>query len=161
VGARRIKGDADDVIVVDDTYFPILMATWFDSPSEAAVRGYFAWLDEMLERAKKTRVPLVNVTDSTLAGIPTATVRRVIAELTKAWQAAGADASRVTSFVVVDKAVIRGVLQVLAWLHGDLSSKQVATCEEALTGALDVLARAGCKTPQGLSPKAWQRPAKL
>ncbi len=158
MSARWIKGDGGDVIVVDDTYVPVLVATWFDAASEGAVRGYFAWLHEMLGRAVKEKVPLVNVTDSTQAGMPSATARRLIAELTKAWEAAGANPSRVTSFVVVDKPIIRGVLQVLAWLHGDLKNTQVATCEQALTGALEVLARAGCKAPQGLVPRSWKRP---
>jgi hypothetical protein len=158
VSTRWINGDSDDVIVVDDTYFPVLVATWFGAPSEGAVRVYFGWLEEMLEQALRDNVPLVNVTDSTAAGVPDARVRRVIAELTKTWEAAGAGPSRVTSCVVVDSAVIRGVLQVLAWLHGDLKTMQVSTCEKALTEAIEVLRRAGCTPPTGLVPKAWTRP---
>jgi hypothetical protein len=160
VTARWIKGDADDVIVVDDTYFPVLITTWFGAPSEGAVRDYFGWLHAMLGRALRDDSPLVNVTDSTAAGVPDATVRRVIAELTKKWESAGAGPPRVSSCVVVDSAVIRGVLQVLAWLHGDLQTSQVSTCEKALDEALDILRRAGRKPPLGLVPKAWRRPPK-
>jgi hypothetical protein len=156
-----MEGEADDVIVVDDTYFPIIVSTWFGAPTERAVRSYFAWLDEVLGRATRGKVPLVNVTDSGNAGVPTAAVRRLIADLTKQWEASGATAARVTSFVVVDNAIIRGVLRALAWLHGDLKSPQYATCAAALTAALEVLARAECKAPAGLVPSAWRRLSKI
>jgi hypothetical protein len=157
---RWIDGDAGDVIVANDTYFPIIVATWFGSPSERAVRGYFAWLDEMLARALRERVPIVNVTDSGLADVPTADVRRLVAELAKQWERAGATKDRVTSCVVVDNALIRGVLRALSWLHGDMKSQQFATCEAALAAALDILARAAQKPSKRLVPSARKRPEK-
>jgi hypothetical protein len=157
---RWIEGEADDTIVVDDTHFPVIIATWMGSPTPSAVRGYFAWLDDMLARAKRERTILVNVTDSTLAGMPSADVRRLVADLTKAWGRQGAD-GLVSAHVVVDNALIRGVLRALAWLHGDMRTIQHATCEQALEASIDTLRASGLVPPASLVPSAWRRPSRV
>jgi hypothetical protein len=153
-------GDKDDVVVADDTHFPVIVATWHGAPSERSVRAYFAWLGPQLLRSKREGCPLVNVSDSGKAGVPDADVRRLIADLTKQWEAAGADDRRVTSIVVVENAVLRGVVSAIAWLHGSLKTSQYATCEEALDAALAVLLRAGRPAPPRLSPSRWRRPGR-
>ena len=158
MGSRLIEGGSQDVVFADDTYFPIIIATWIGPASERAVRGYFAWLDEMLARAVRESTPVVNLTDSGLAGLPSADVRRLIAELTAEWGRRGADAHAITAFVVVDSAVMRATLSALAWLHGGLKTTHFATCEAALDAAIEVLAEAGRKPPAGLVPSKWRRP---
>jgi len=158
MGTRWIEGNAEDVIVVDDTHFPVVVSTWIGAPTERAVRGYFAWLHELLPRAIREGTPLVNVTDSGLAGLPSGDVRRLIADLTVEWERSGADKQAVSSFVVVESAVMRGALRALAWLHGDMKTTQFATCEEALEAAIQVLARARRPAPPLLVPSRWHRP---
>jgi hypothetical protein len=158
VGARWIEGEKDDVIVVDDSHFPVIVSTWIDAPTEQAVRGYFAWLDEMLARAVRDDTPIVNVSDAGQAELPTAEVRRLVADLTGEWERRGADSGRVTSLVVIESAVMRGVLNALAWMHGNFKTRQFSTCEEALAAALHVLERARCPAPPLLVPSQWRRP---
>jgi hypothetical protein len=160
MGARWIEGNKDDVVVVDDTHFPVIVATWVGAPTERAVRGYYAWLDGMLARALRDQCPIVNITDSGQAGIPSAEVRRLIADLTKAWELAGGDRVKITAFVVVESAVIRGVLNALGWLHGNLKTTQFDTCEHALEAAIEVLRRAGKPAPPLLVPARWRRPGR-
>lgn len=156
-----LEGSSGDAIATDDTYFPILVATFVGAPTEETIRPYFAWLDRMLARAARERVPLVNVTDSGLSGVPSAQARRLIADLTKAWEQSGAGPRvPVTSYVVVENTAIRGALRVLGWLHGDLRAVNVATAKEALDHALEDLARAKVAAPPGLNPSRWQRPAR-
>jgi hypothetical protein len=159
VGARWIHGEADDVIVVDDTHFPLVVATWIGAPTPPAVRDYFAWLNAILERAQREGTSFVNVGDGRLAGVPSAAVRALIADLSKEWYARHAG-KQLKAVVVVDNPLIRGVLRALAWLAGDLDTEQIATCEEALTFAVRLLERSGVKPPRGLVPSAWQPPGR-
>jgi len=160
MGVQWIEGDGEDVIVADDTHFPVVVTTWMGAPTERAVRGYFVWLHELLARALREGTPLINVTDSGLAGLPSGDVRRLIAELTAKFEAAGADPHAVSAFVVVESAVMRGVLRALAWLHGGMKATQVATCQEALEAGLAVLAKARRPAPPTLVPSRWRRPAR-
>lgn len=152
------RGTTGDMIANEDGYFPILITTWFRAPTEPLVRGYYRWLHEQLDRAKREGMPLVLVTDSGPAGVPSADVRRLIVELTTAWEKAGATEIRIASYVVVESAVMRGVLSTLSWLHGDMSNENVATCEQALTRALEALARRRIPPPPGLVPSRYRRP---
>ncbi len=158
---RWADGTDGDVIAMDDTYFPVIVATWVGAPTERSVRAYFKWLDEMLARARRDVTPLVNVTDAGPAKTPGPDVRRLISELTKQWEGTGADKHAVTAYVVVDNALIRGVLTALGWLHGDLHATHVASCTEALEAALRDLARARKPAPPGLLPAKWRRPERF
>ena len=60
--------------------------------------------------------------------------------------------------VVLESALIRGVMSALAWLHGDMRTQQFGTCEDALDAALTVLTKAGWPTPPRLVPSRWRRP---
>jgi hypothetical protein len=156
-----LEGSAGDGVMVDDTYFPVVVSTWFGAATEPAVRAYFAWLHRVLGRAQAGRVPaLVNITDAGPAGNPSPDVRRLIAELTVGWEKAGADQLHVTSYVVVESAVIRGVLTALGWLHGDMKAENLASCSQAIERALADLAAAGVSPPVGLDPARWRRPGR-
>ena len=158
---RRIEGTDDDVIVMDDTYFPVVVATWFGAPSEKAVRIYFEWAREMVARATREGARIVNITDAGPAKTPDAAVRRLIADLTKALEAAGGNDEAMMSYVVVENAVIRGVMTALGWLHGNLKAHHVSTCAEALEAGIRELARARMPLPKGLEPAKWRRPERL
>jgi hypothetical protein len=152
------RGSEGDSIANDDTFFPILISTWFGSPTETLVRSYYRWLHEQLDRSKRERLPLIIVTDSGPAGVPSAEVRRLIADLTLEWDKAGATEARVGSYVVIENALMRGVITTLNWLHGNLQSENVATCERALTLALNDLSRRRVPAPTGLVPAKYRRP---
>lgn len=155
---RWADGTDGDMIAMDDTYFPVIVATWVGAPTEKSVRVYFAWLHEQLTRALRERSPMVNITDAGPAKNPSPDVRRLIAELTKKLEDAGADKKAVTAYVVIENAVIRGVMTALGWLHGNMAAVHVASCTEALQLGIRDLSRARKAAPSGLDPTKWKRP---
>lgn len=155
---RWADGTDSDMIAMDDTYFPVIVATWVGAPTEKSVRAYFQWLHEMLARAKRDSTLFINITDASLAKTPAPDVRRLIAELTTTLENAGADKNAVSAYVVVDNPLIRGVLTALGWLHGSMNVTHVATCKEALDLGLRQLGRARKPAPHGLDPAKWRRP---
>ncbi len=157
---RWADGTDGDMIAMDDTYFPVIVATWVGAPTERSVRVYFQWLQEVFARAKRDGTVLVNITDAGPAKTPSPDVRRLIAELTKELEDAGADKQAVAAYVVIENAVIRGVLTALGWLHGNMQVTHVASCTEALEAGIAVLARNRKRAPQGLDPARWQRPSR-
>lgn len=129
------RGSNGDAIVVDDGYFPVVVSTWFGKASESAARAYYAWLGDVLRRALRERQVLVNVVDAAKAEVPTADVRRLISDLTREWEKSGATPATVRALVVIESAPIRGVLNVLNWLHGDMHTENVASLDAAARSA--------------------------
>lgn len=155
-----LHGSEGDAIVVDETYFPVVISTWYGAASPQAVRAYYEWLGRMLANAMASQRLLVNVVDSAHAGVPSAEVRRLISELTLEWEQRGADASTVRAFVVIESAAIRGVLNVLAWLHGGMKSVNVASLDAAVEGSLAALSAVGQPAPPGFVVGRVTRPAR-
>lgn len=153
-----LRGPSGDAIVFDDGLFPVVVSTWYGRASEEAVRGYFERLGAALSRARGEGTVLVNVVDSAGAEVPSAEVRRLIADLTLAWEKGGAGPDTVKAFVVVESTAIRGVLNVLNWLHGGMRSENVASLDAAVSRAVEALRAAGQPVPAGLAPGKVQRP---
>ncbi|MBX7196689.1 MAG: hypothetical protein K1X94_31845 [Sandaracinaceae bacterium] len=149
---RVLPGSTGDVIVFDDTHFPVIIATWFGRASEASVRAYYAALGEQLARALADRLVLVNVVDTGPAEVPPADVRRLIDELNAEWERKGATDETVRAIVVIESSAIRGVLQVLGWLHArGLRTVNVSDVATAMRTANDTLLGLGHAPPLGLS----------
>lgn len=155
---RWITGPGIDALATEDMFFPVVVSTWFGPPTEPLVRGYFAWLAEQVERAQRSNLPLVNITDAGLARSPSAEVRRLIADETKRMKGGQRP---VKDYVVIENAVMRGVLNAISWLHGDLRAVMVATTAQAIDAAIRDLAHAGCPAPSGLQPLRWRRPDRV
>lgn len=149
---RVLEGDGD-AIVFDDSCYPVVVSTWFGSASEKSVRAYYAELSRTLAATMREGRLLVNVVDSAHAKLPSSDVRRVITEMTVAWEEEGASRETVRAFVVVENAAIRGALQVLEWLHptGNMSSTNVASHAEAMKVAREALEARGQIAPPGLA----------
>ena len=146
-------------IVVDDRAWPIVIATWFGSPTVALVDRYFEHHDTVLARARAARERIVLVTDTSATDGASASVRRRVVERT---QAQPPDAAQLTlkSYVVLDSTIIRGVVTALAWVYPALGqSDNVATLAIALESALADLRAAGV-TPPSLDPARAKRPAR-
>lgn len=160
-GAMRhaIRGSGGDTIVFDDTYFPVVVSTWFGRASDPAVRAFYEHLGRSVRRAIAEATILVNIVDSGPAEVPTADVRRLISELTTAWENEGAGPDTVCAIVVVESAPIRGVLNVLGWLHpGGMRTVHVASLDRAVSGGLDALRAKGRPLPAGLELGTLTRP---
>ncbi|MBN8616220.1 MAG: hypothetical protein J0L92_36860 [Deltaproteobacteria bacterium] len=155
-------GADDDVIVLDTTHFPVVLSTWFGRASAESIRPFYAALDTALERARREGKLLVNVVDSAQAEVPTAEVRRLISELTDAWEKKGAGPDTVKAFVVVENAAIRGVLQVLSWMHpsGGMKSVNVPSLAAAVTAAIEAMRERGIEPPPTFTVGRITRPTR-
>ena len=154
----RIRDGASGV-VLDTRYWPVVFATWVGEPTQPAVVRYFDASDDLFVRARKERTRFVLVTDAALAGRPSPKVRKLIADETNAQPS---DALELTlgSIIVVENALIRGVVTALTWILPRLRDSQtVGSIEHAIDVALRTLDDARIPHPPGLAAASYRRPA--
>ncbi len=154
----RIR-DGGSTIVVDTQHWPVVFATWFGDPTEAAVTRYFEVHDTLFVRARKERKPFVLVTDAAHAHRPSPKVRKLIADKTNAQPS---DAAELTlgSIIVVENTLIRGVVTALTWILPRLKDSQtVGSIEDAVDVALRMLDDRRLVRPLSLSAAGYRRPA--
>lgn len=159
MGVTVIRGAGGDSIVVQDQWFPVVCSTWRASPSLVVIEQYFDWLNRVLDRAQREGLAVVNITDAGLAGLPDADVRRMIAERTKEVDFARAPKG-FRAITVVESSVIRGVMNALAWMHGDMQMKNttVASRKDAIDQAQSWLRSIGITPPLELAQGLLERP---
>ena len=146
-------------IVVDSQYWPVVFATWVGEPNESAVTRYFEASEPLWARARKERTRFVLVTDAARTGRPNAKVRKLIADKTNA-QTPDTQDLAAGSIIVVENALIRGVVTALGWILPRLKdSTIVGGIEEAVTTALRLLDEQGLARPPGLTAQRYRRPA--
>lgn len=155
-----IHGSNGDSIVVQDQWFPIVCSTWRGSPSTQVIERYYDWLDAVVQRAKREATAVVNITDAGLSGVPDASVRRMIAERTKDFDFARATKG-FRAVTIVENAVIRGVMNALAWMHGDMEMKSytVASRKDAIEQAQAWLRGVGVVSPVDAMQGLLERPS--
>lgn len=150
--------DGGSVVVLDARYWPVVFATWFDEPTESLVRKYFEAHDVLLERGRANREPFVLVTDTFATKQPSAKARRLVADLTNA-QPAHAASLTIGSIIVIESAILRGVVTALQWILPRMAdSICVATISQAVERSLSTLDERGVKRPETLSAASYQRP---
>lgn len=148
----------DNVVVCVDRHYPILIQTTYGAATPAAVRQYFRWMHEQADRGLKDGVSLALVTDAGAAGVPDADTRRLIAELASELNAKIPPKLRWYTAVVVDNRLVRGVLNTLAWLQGDLQMDYVDSRAEAFARSRAHLIKAGIAVPSTLDERLNERP---
>jgi hypothetical protein len=152
--------DGEASIVIDARLWPIVIATWFGRPSETLVEQYFTAHDRYLQRARDERGKLVLITDTFATERPSPVARKRIVELTK-MQAPDTRSLTLESYIVIENAVIRGVVTALAWVYPQMSESQnVASLGVALERARLSLMEAGLRPPVDLVASAYARPAR-
>lgn len=152
-------GDGD-VIICEDRHYPILVMTFFGAASVRGVRQHFRWMHEQADRALRERISLAVVMDSGLSGVPDAETRRVIADEATALNAKIPSALRWHTSVVVENRLIRGVLQTLSWLQGELSMEYAHSRAEAIESARAHCAKQGLALTTTPSVERPARPAR-
>ena len=148
----------DNVVVCVDRHYPVIIQTTYGAASPTAVRQYFRWMHEQAERGLKDGIALALVTDAGAAGVPDADTRRLIAELASELNAKIPPKLRWYTAVVVDNRLVRGVLNTLAWLQGDLQMDYVDSRAEAFSRARAHLLKLGIAVPSTLDERLHERP---
>jgi hypothetical protein len=146
-------------IVLDTEHWPVVFATWFGEPNEAAVSRYFAKSEELFARARRARQKFVLVTDAASAERPSAKVRKLIADKTNQ-QPSDAPELTAGSIIVVENTLIRGVVTALTWILPRLSDSEIVSgIDIAISRALELLDGQRIARPATLGPGRYRRPA--
>ena len=121
--------DGESVVVVDVRHLPLVVTTWFGSPTLGLVDAYDEWLRRFVESSSVSDRRVVLLDDATRAERPTPQVRGRLAKL-------DCPTSVVVARVIVARtAAIRGAVTALTWSTG----KQLRTVETIEAGVSDCL----------------------
>jgi hypothetical protein len=143
------------VEVLDDSAWPVVYARFRGVATTEGYDEYAHWLERQIERATHEKGKIVSINDTIGAIQVSSEVRRHIASWLERHNAAGASAVTAGSFVVINSAVVRGVMTALSWVAKDRMGGvvSVSSVEEAWDGALAALAVDGI--PVAVKRPAW------
>ena len=134
---------------LDDQAWPIVYAR-FEGPS--TVEGfaeYAAWLETLVARARAERTRFITISDTRGGLQVTPDVRRYIGQWVAGLAESGFTASTVGTIVVLDSAIVRGVMTAISWVSraqmADVSTQ--ATVEGAWQQAIELASAAGLRVP--------------
>lgn len=143
---RRVDGESE--FFIDTSHLPLLITTWFGSPTIGLVEVYSEWLVRFVERSRKDGRKFVILDDAIRAGRPAPPVRALLAKIQ-----CPADVV-IDRVVVVDTAAIRGALTALSWITGN-PIKTTPAIDQGVRDCLARLDESGVARP----PKFEFRPA--
>ncbi|MBZ0116315.1 MAG: hypothetical protein K8H88_04955 [Sandaracinaceae bacterium] len=146
------QGAAD----LDIRYDPVIITTWWGVADRAVVDGVFDAMEEVMRKAQRERRRLVYLSNVAQPGMPTAVVRKHMAERSKRIEDAYPDIS-VGSLVVMESDISRAALKAIQWLmnKGD-SMIVVGTLAEAFKRAGDLMEAAGQRRPRLPNPSEYR-----
>jgi hypothetical protein len=136
---RRVDGESE--FVIDTSHMPLLITTWFGSPTLGLVEAYTEWFVRFVERSRAAGQKFVILDDAIRAGRPAPPVRGLLA---KVQCPSDVVLDRV---VVVDTAAIRGALTALSWITGN-PIKTTPAIEQGVRDCLAQLDAAGVARPR-------------
>lgn len=144
-------------IVVDTRFEPIVIATWFDAPEQSAIRRFFAWNNDVIERARVAG-GYVLITDSDCASRPAAIERKLISTLTDQLPE-DTKTLKLGDYIVLNNPVVRAAIMAMRWVGANpWAITTVKTCAQAIEGGLQDLRNARMRPPAGLDPATYRPP---
>ena len=125
-----------------------------------AVREFFRWNEEVIERGRKEQGYLM-ITDADRAARPPPEVRRLVAQLTDEIPDDAKELS-MGGYLVITSALVRGAVTALQWMTREKwITTQVGSMADAIHRAFIDLDKAGHRRPRGLDPNAYEPARKL
>jgi hypothetical protein len=149
---RVFDGDAE--LVLDDRLSPILIATWFGSPSATTIDAFHAWVDDRIAEARAQGEHLVLINDSIDSGRLDAAARRKFAEHEFDTNVLIAVPTVITS------SLIRGAVTAMGWMLGE-KMKSVTTWKtlpDAFDHARTALREVDARPPAPSRINSYVRP---
>ncbi|HEY1098858.1 MAG TPA: hypothetical protein VGF99_08010, partial [Myxococcota bacterium] len=118
---------------LDDSAWPIAYARFTGESSLEGFQRYTAWLEAMVERARREQCRFVCVNDARGTSMVSAEVRRAMAAWVSDHGKTAFDGVALGTIVVVDNVIVRGVMTAISWVNREQMNKvvSVATVEEA------------------------------
>jgi hypothetical protein len=136
---RRVDGDSE--YVIDTSHLPLLITTWFGSPTLGLVEAYTEWFERFVERSRTQGKKFVILDDAMRAGRPAPPVRGQLAKIHCPSDVV------VDRIVVVDTAAIRGALTAMSWITGN-PIKTMPTIDQGIRDCLVRLDQASVMRPR-------------
>lgn len=158
---ERVEGDVfnEGELVFDERHFPVVIATWVGTVTDAGIDAYYRWHDRMLLRAAREGVAVVSITDLRGArGVVGPGLRRRFVE--EADRREAMIREQLDSVMVVARgSFVLGLVafilcSIRPWIR--LSSFDGLPC--ALQRALQRLDLAGVARPSWLEPAGYECP---
>lgn len=137
--AREVDGASE--FVVDTGHIPLLITTWFGSPTVRLANAYAEWFASYVERSRVAGRRFVILDDATRAERPAPPVRGRLSKISCAPDVV------IDRVVVVGSAAIRGALTAMSWTTGN-TIKTTPSIEEGVRDALALLDTAEIPRPR-------------
>lgn len=135
---RHVDGASE--CALDSRHLPLLITTWFGSPTLALVERYAQWFDEFVEASRIAGRRFVILDDTTLAERPAPSVRGRLSKLECPSEVV------IDRVVVVQARAIRGAVTALSWITGK-AIKTASSAEDGVHLCLERLDSAGVPRP--------------
>lgn len=139
---------------LDATFFPVLCATWFGTPSVEVVEAYIGWIDRMATRADAEGTKLVLLGDSSrIEGRPGPEIRRAmgkaISGLTNRHPG-----TLLGGATVIGDPLMRAVISIIVALsRRGFRLTPVRSYDKAVESVREILTEAGIPVPDGLDDR--------
>jgi hypothetical protein len=147
---RFVDGDAE--VVVDLRFMPIVISTWFGTPTIELATSFAEWFSPFMAEQAQLGTRLVFVSDASLAGRPGGDVRKRFAAL-------DSPDFVLDSLVVVTNPAVRGAATAIRWAAGErMKMNFAADLPSALIRALGLLARHAIEIPRALRADRYELP---
>lgn len=136
---RHVDGDSE--FVVDVGHMPMLITTWFGSPTLALAGTYAKWFEDFVERSRASGQRFVILDDAVRAARPAPAVRGRLSQITCSKDVV------VDRVVVVGAAAIRGAITAISWSTG-VPIKTAPAIDEGVRTCLELLDTARVARPR-------------
>lgn len=144
--------------MLDDRYFPVVVATWVGEVTDQGVDAYFRWVDRVLRRAAAEGVAVVPITDLRQARgqVATALRHRFVEEADRREAMTREYVDQV--MVVAQGAHVLGLVAfILRRMRRGVRLSSCGDLRSALQRALQRLDLAGVTRPSWLDPASYER----
>ena len=145
---RHVDGDSE--LVIDTSHLPLLITTWFSSPSLGLAEVYVDWFSNYVERSRAGGRRFVILDDASRAGRPIPQVRGLLSKIECPPEVV------LDRVIVVNTPAIRGAITALSWITGN-PIKTAPTIEEGVRECLAVLDQAKIPPPREFEFQPAQR----
>jgi hypothetical protein len=145
----------DSGVVMDTSFLPVIINTWFGTTVEKVQRESMEWLGEYLVRLpRQAKLVIISDTRAFTASDPKS--RKVAAEVAKKLEP-HMRAHSVSTIVIISNPLVRAALKAVNWIS-DLNLLPAKDLEEALRMATKLLESAGQRLPPGLTWTSYRPP---
>lgn len=147
-------------IVLNPEHFPVVVATWFGTPTHAVVDAYLQWLSGVTKRAQEEGTRFVVIGDTTgMDERPGPELRRHLASAIDKFQAEAGD-TVLGVMTIFSNPLMRAVVTMTLFItQRQLQLVPVKGMAEAIDRARELLRQAGVEPPAGLDAETYRRPA--